>query len=64
MQERGEGSVVVETLHSYREPLQAGDLLVIMSGLADFTDKILTLHRISLSRPRPARSRLAPKASA
>jgi acyl-CoA thioester hydrolase len=43
MQERGEGSVVVETLHSYREPLQAGALLVIMSGLADYTDKILRL---------------------
>jgi acyl-CoA thioester hydrolase len=43
MQERGEGTVVVETLHSYREPLQAGTLLVIMSGLADFTDKILKL---------------------
>jgi len=43
MQERGEGSVVVETLHSYREPLQAGALLVIMSGLADYADKILRL---------------------
>jgi acyl-CoA thioester hydrolase len=43
MQERGEGSVVVETLHSYREPLQAGALLVIMSGLAGYTDKILKL---------------------
>lgn len=43
MQARGEGSVVVETLHSYREPLQAGALLVIMSGLADYTDKILRL---------------------
>jgi len=43
MQERGEGTVVVETLHSYRAPLQAGDLLVIMSGLASYTDKILRL---------------------
>jgi acyl-CoA thioester hydrolase len=43
MQERGEGTVVVETLHSYRAPLQAGALLVIMSGLADYTDKILRL---------------------
>ncbi len=43
MQERSEGSVVVETLHSYRAPLEAGNLLVIMSGLADYTDKILKL---------------------
>lgn len=43
MQERGEGTVVVETLHTYRAWLQAGDLLVIMSGLADFSDKILRL---------------------
>jgi acyl-CoA thioester hydrolase len=43
MQQRGEGTVVVETLHSYRAPLQAGNLLVIMSGLADYTDKILKL---------------------
>lgn len=41
MQERGEGSVVVEMLQHYRTPLRAGDLLVVMSGLADFTDKIL-----------------------
>ena len=34
---------MVETLHSYRAPLQAGNLLVIMSGLADYTDKILKL---------------------
>jgi acyl-CoA thioester hydrolase len=43
MQERGEGTVVVETLHDYRSTLQAGDLLVIMSGIADYTDKILRL---------------------
>jgi acyl-CoA thioester hydrolase len=43
MQDRGEGSVVVETLHFYRRPLQAGALLVIMSGLAGYTDKILKL---------------------
>lgn len=43
MQERGVGTVVVETLHTYRAPLQAGALLVILSGLADFTDKILRL---------------------
>jgi acyl-CoA thioester hydrolase len=41
MQERGEGSVVVEMLNHYRRPLQAGDLLVVMSGLASFTDKLL-----------------------
>jgi acyl-CoA thioester hydrolase len=43
MQERGEGSVVVETLHSYRAPLKAGALLVIMSGLAGYSEKILKL---------------------
>jgi acyl-CoA thioester hydrolase len=43
MQDRQEGSVVVETLHSYRAPARAGDLMVIMSGLADFTDKTLKL---------------------
>jgi acyl-CoA thioester hydrolase len=43
MQERSEGSVVVETLHHYRRPLQAGTLLAIMSGLAGYTDKILKL---------------------
>jgi acyl-CoA thioester hydrolase len=42
MQERQEGSVVVEMLNHYRRPLRAGDLVVTMSGLADFTDKILT----------------------
>jgi acyl-CoA thioester hydrolase len=41
MQERQEGSVVVEMLNDYREPLVAGDLVVVMSGLADFSDKIL-----------------------
>ncbi|HTR85744.1 MAG TPA: thioesterase family protein [Reyranella sp.] len=43
MQERQEGTVVVETLHHYRQPLRAGDPLTIMSGLADFGDKILRL---------------------
>jgi acyl-CoA thioester hydrolase len=43
MQDRGEGTVVVETLHSYRAPLGAGTLLVVMSGLAGFTDKILKI---------------------
>ena len=42
MQERQEGSVVVERLNHYRRPLRAGDLLVVMSGLASFTDKVLT----------------------
>ena len=41
MQERGEGSVVVEMLNEYRAPLAAGDLAVVMSGLADHTDRIL-----------------------
>ena len=41
MQERGEGSVVVEMLNHYRQPLRAGDLVVVMSGLADFSDKVL-----------------------
>ena len=41
MQERQEGSVVVEMLHHYRQPLYAGDLVVVMSGLADFSDKVL-----------------------
>ena len=42
MQDRQEGSVVVEMLNHYRRPLRAGDLLVVMSGLASFTDKVLT----------------------
>ena len=42
MQDRQEGSVVVEMLSRYRRPLRAGDLVVTMSGLAHFTDKILT----------------------
>ncbi|MCW5733229.1 MAG: acyl-ACP thioesterase [Enhydrobacter sp.] len=41
MQERQEGSVVVEMLSHYRRPLHAGDLVVVMSGLADFSDKVL-----------------------
>lgn len=41
MQERQEGSVVVEMLNHYRRPLQAGDLIVVMSGLADFSNKVL-----------------------
>ncbi len=42
MQVRQEGSIVVEMLNHYRRPLRAGDLLVVMSGLASFTDKVLT----------------------
>jgi acyl-CoA thioester hydrolase len=42
MQNRQEGSVVVEMLNHYRRPLRAGDLLVVMSGLAAFSDKVLT----------------------
>ncbi len=42
MQTRQEGSVVVEMLNHYRRPLRAGDLLVVMSGLAAYTDKVLT----------------------
>lgn len=41
MQERQEGSVVVEMLNHYRTVLRAGDIAVVMSGLADFSDKIL-----------------------
>src|SRR5262249_22239261 len=43
MQERGEGTVVVETLQSFGAPLRSGNLLVVMSGLADFSDKTLKL---------------------
>jgi acyl-CoA thioester hydrolase len=42
MQERQEGSVVVEMLNQYRRPLQAGDLAVVMSGLASFTEKTVS----------------------
>jgi acyl-CoA thioester hydrolase len=42
MQDRQEGSVVVEMLNHYRRPLHAGDLLVVMSGLAAFTSRVLT----------------------
>ncbi|MDP3163418.1 MAG: thioesterase family protein [Reyranella sp.] len=41
MQTRQEGSVVVEMLNHYRRPLRAGDLAVVMSGLAAFTSKVL-----------------------
>jgi acyl-CoA thioester hydrolase len=42
MQERQEGSVVVEMLNHYRRPLRAGDLVVVMSGLAAFSSRVLT----------------------
>lgn len=42
MQDRQEGTVVVEMLNHYRHALRAGDLIVVMSGLASFTDKVLT----------------------
>ncbi|MBS0521220.1 MAG: acyl-ACP thioesterase [Proteobacteria bacterium] len=41
MQQRSEGSIVVEMLQHYRMPLRAGDLAVVMSGLAEFSDKVL-----------------------
>jgi acyl-CoA thioester hydrolase len=44
MQDRQEGSVVAEMLNHYRDPLRAGDLIVVMSGLASFTDKVLTFN--------------------
>ena len=42
MQDRQEGTIVVEMLNHYRHSLRAGDLIVVMSGLAAFTDKVLT----------------------
>ena len=41
MQARQEGTIVVEMLNHYRAALVAGDLVVVMSGLADFSDRIL-----------------------
>ena len=32
MQDRQEGSVVVEMLNHYRRPLRAGDLLAVLAG--------------------------------
>jgi acyl-CoA thioester hydrolase len=43
MQERQEGSVVVEMMQYYRRPLSPGDALIVMSGLADHSDKIIRL---------------------
>lgn len=43
MQQRQEGSVVVEMMQYYRRPLTAGDAAVVMSGLADHGDKIVKL---------------------
>lgn len=43
MQQRQEGSVVVEMMQYYRRPLAAGDAAIVMSGLADHGDKIIKL---------------------
>lgn len=43
MQQRQEGSVVVEMMQDYRRPLVAGDAAIVMSGLADHGDKIVKL---------------------
>jgi acyl-CoA thioester hydrolase len=43
MQQRQQGSVVVEMLQSYRRPLSPGDAMIVMSGLADYSDKIVRL---------------------
>jgi acyl-CoA thioester hydrolase len=43
MQQRQEGSVVVEMMQHYRRPLMAGDAAIVMSGLADHGDKIVKL---------------------
>jgi acyl-CoA thioester hydrolase len=43
MQQRQEGSVVVEMMQYYRRPLSPGDAVIVMSGLADHSDKILRL---------------------
>jgi acyl-CoA thioester hydrolase len=43
MQQRQEGSVVVEMMQYYRRPLVAGDAAIVMSGLADHGDKIVKL---------------------
>ena len=43
MQQRQEGSVVVEMMQYYRRPLMAGDAAIVMSGLADHGDKIVKL---------------------
>lgn len=43
MQQAREGSVVVEVMQYYRAPMAAGDAAVLMSGLADFSDKIIKL---------------------
>ena len=43
MQERQEGSVVVEMMQYYRRPLSPGDAVIVMSGLADHSDKTIRL---------------------
>jgi acyl-CoA thioester hydrolase len=43
MAERQEGSVVVEMMQYYRRPLSPGDAVIVMSGLADHSDKTIRL---------------------
>ena len=43
MQQRQEGSVVVEMMQYYRRPLSPGDAVIVMSGLAGHSDKIVRL---------------------
>ena len=43
MAQRQEGSVVVEMLQYYRRPLSPGDAVIVMSGLAGHSDKIIRL---------------------
>jgi acyl-CoA thioester hydrolase len=43
MAQRQEGSVVVEMMQYYRRPLSPGDAVIVMSGLADHSDKIIRL---------------------
>jgi len=41
MQRRQQGSIVVEILQHYRQPLRAGDAIVLMGGLIEASDKVL-----------------------
>jgi acyl-CoA thioester hydrolase len=43
MGERQQGSVVVEMMQYYRRPLSPGDAVIVMSGLADHSDKTIRL---------------------
>ncbi len=64
MQDRQEGSVVVEMPNRYRRLLRAGDLAVTMSGLAAFSDKVLTFTHFPFEAESAARSPRRPKRSA